>query len=203
MFLVRRSMRCPRRTRVRRVRGLRLGAALAVVVLAVVGAARADQFDPQLERLFGELRDAPDVASAQSVEHQIWHRWLHSGRAEVDREMRAGIAAMAAGRLQRAASAFAGATEIEPRFAEAWNKLATVHYLRGAFADSMAAIRRTLALEPRHFGALSGMALIFLDRGDEQGALRAFERVLTIHPYAAGAREQVRRLRARSGGRVI
>ena len=89
-----------------------------------------------------------------------------------------------------------------PEFAEAWNRRATIHYLRGDDDESVADIRETLALEPRHFGAISGLGLIFLRRGDLEAALDAFEQVLEISPASANAKRSVERVRGELGREI-
>jgi len=77
-------------------------------------------------------------------------------------------------------------TEIEPEFAEGWNKRATVLYLMGRFKESEEDILRTLKLEPRHFGALSGQGLIRVALEDWSGAITVLEAGLRIHPHMPG-----------------
>ena len=163
----------------------------------------ADQQDPRLGELFVALAEAPDPASARTVETAVWRIWLDGGDSKLNGIMEQGIEAMSANRFRDAARRFTELILAAPAFAEAWNKRATVYYLMDRYEDSVRDIERTLALEPRHFGAISGMGLIFLERGDEKGALDAFEKVLEIHPHARGARFYVERLRERLQGRRI
>ena len=52
--------------------------------------------------------------------------------------------------------------ELDPNWAEAWNKRATVLYLMGKYQLSQNDIDKVLSLEKRHFGALSGQGLVQL-----------------------------------------
>ena len=88
----------------------------------------------------------------------------------------------------------------EPEFAEAWNKRATLLYLEGDDAGSIADIRRTLALEPRHFGALSGLALIYSRTQHPADAVHSLKAALAIHPNLAGGRERLEELRREAAG---
>lgn len=176
----------------------RLGWLLMVIGLAaglVSEPAAADQKDPRLDALFERLASSDNALDADVIEADIWRIWLSSGDAELDGRLELGQMAMAVGDLDTAIAHFTQVIERAPGFAEGWNKRATAYYLRGDLDASMADVRQTLALEPRHFGAISGIGLIFLNTDDPRAALDAFERVLTIHPFAAGAREQVERLR--------
>ena len=93
---------------------------------------------------------------------------------------------MAAGDARTAGAAFDLLVQLQPRFAEAWNKRATLRYLIGDDEGSIADIRQTLALEPRHFGALSGLALI-LERQDRPGeAARSLKAAFAIRPLPTG-----------------
>ena len=82
-----------------------------------------------------------------------------------------GIGAMNNQQLGKALAHFNQLTEIEPEFAEGWNKRATVLYLMGRFKESEEDILQTLKLEPRHFGALSGHGLIRMALEDWPGAV--------------------------------
>ena len=55
---------------------------------------------------------------------------------------------------------FSEAIELDPAWAEAWNKRATVFYMVGEFQKSQDDIDKVLELEKRHFGALAGQGMV-------------------------------------------
>ncbi len=171
--------------------------------LSFVVPLQAGQNDPRLNELFEGLHAAPSEDEARPFEEAIWQAWLLSGNGAVDAQMLRGLSALGQGQNAAALEAFTRATEMQPDFAEAWNKRATVNYILGRYDDSVADIEKTLALEPRHFGALSGLGLINLALGREREALEAFEAALRIHPYLPGADTQIRDLREKVRGRGI
>ena len=93
--------------------------------------------------------------------------------------------------------------ELKPDYVEAWNRRATIHYLRKDYERSMADIRQVLALEPRHFGAISGLGMIMQEFGDERRALDAFRRAVTIHPHLQKIPELIKTLKEKVEGRDI
>jgi len=178
--------------------------AIAIALVAGFGgSAAADQNAENLDPLFRELANAEHIMTAQQIEREIWRTWLEAGDEDVDQELKAGMADMSSGRLEKAIRHFTRVTEMAPEFAEGWNKRATAYYYNGELGKSMADIQKTLNLEPRHFGAISGMGLIFLKQGDERAALDAFRRVLDIHPMSPSAQEQVERLSEKLEGHGI
>ncbi|MFX6023288.1 tetratricopeptide repeat protein, partial [Acinetobacter baumannii] len=64
--------------------------------------------------------------------------------------------------------------KLRPDYTEAWNRRATLHYLRNDYVRSLEDIQQVLAREPRHFGALAGLGMIMQDLGEEKRALEAF-----------------------------
>ena len=94
-------------------------------------------------------------------------------------------------------------TVLAPQYAEGWNRRATLHYMMGAYAKSMADIEHVLRLEPRHFGALSGMAAIFKTYEMKEPALQAFQRVLDVYPMLRSAQEEVANLAEELAGEGI
>ncbi|MEQ8394810.1 tetratricopeptide repeat protein [Thalassobaculum sp.] len=116
--------------------------------------------------------------------------------------MARGLRAMREADHATALAAFDTAVRLAPEFAEAWNKRATVHFLRGDYTRSIADVRRTLALEPRHFGALSGLGMINLRLDRKEDALRAFEAALDLHPYLP-VRFEIEALREAVAGEKI
>ena len=91
--------------------------------------------------------------------------------------------------------------EIKPDFIEAWNRRATLYYMKKDFGRALADIREVLAREPRHFGALAGLGIILQEFGDDKRALDAFRRALAIHPHLERIPDLVKRLSDKIDGR--
>jgi tetratricopeptide (TPR) repeat protein len=159
--------------------------------------ARADQNDPRLDRLFAILHTSDDARELDVAQSLIWDIWIDHSNGEAARLMQRGIFAMANARTAEALQIFDDIIAIDPGFAEAWNKRATLHFMMGDLDKSRADVERTLELEPRHFGALSGLGQIELLRGDREGAIKAFENALDTNPHLPGARRTIERLRTR------
>lgn len=182
------------------MRQLALFLVMAVLMAPV---ARADQNDPALDGLFAELQRPDAAGSADGLTGQIWRRWLDSGDPEVNERLETGMIAMNAGYLQAAEQVFDEVVAAAPDFAEGWNKRATVRFLLGDHAGSIADCARVLALEPRHFGALSGLGLIHATLEDDEEALRWFERALAVNPHMPGVKENISILQKRLRGKAI
>ena len=83
---------------------------------------------------------------------------------------------------QKAEDIFTTVIELDPKWAEAWNKRATVLYLMGKYQKSQEDIDEVLKLEKRHFGALSGQGLVQMKLKNYEKALNSYERVKKIYP---------------------
>ena len=184
-----------------------LAAILAVCMSLVIGLAKpshGDQRDPELDGLFETLQRTASDNVAETVTSEIWNRWT---RLENDRDasklMQIGIALMDRGRFENAEHLFSRVIDNHPEFAEAWNKRATVRFMRGNDAGSRADIARVIELEPRHFGALSGLGMIHIRAGDLQAALQAYEAALRINPHLAYAEDMIASLQLRLKGQSL
>jgi tetratricopeptide (TPR) repeat protein len=93
--------------------------------------------------------------------------------------------------------------KIKPDYVEAWNRRATLHYMRKEYGQAMEDIRQVLVREPRHFGAISGLGMILNEFGDEKHALDAFRRALEINPHLSKIDEMVKTLTEKVEGRAI
>ena len=184
--------------------GVKLFLLIAVLATAVLPVqSRADQNDPRLDTLFDQLKASQSPASAQALERLIWGIWLESDQNSINILMRQGVRAMQTGDFATAYDHFSTIVELEPDFAEGWNKRATVLYLIGDLDGSIDDVKRTLALEPRHFGALSGLGLINDALEDVEGALEAYEAALALHPHLGNAQVRVAQLKKALAGRKI
>lgn len=176
----------------------------AALVLSLVAAcspgAGAPAHDPQLDRLFVSLKEAPDAAAAAPIEQQIWARWSESGSPTVDILLERATAAESAGDPALAAEFLDQASDLAPQFAEPWKRRASLAYDAHDYAGAIAAIQETLRREPRHFGALAGLGLIYEELGQDRAALDAFRAALAVHPHYATAVRGAQRLAPKVDG---
>lgn len=142
----------------------------------------AERRKQQLDELYGRLAKAKDPAEAGAIGAMISQALLQSGSDTADLVMRRAVTAMEAQDYPTATDLLDKVITLQPGWAEAWNKRATVRYLADDDAGSMADIGHVLALEPRHFGALSGMGLILHRNGEDQAALTVLRRAAGINP---------------------
>lgn len=192
---------------------------LACVALAAIGsgAARAeapptppptdkaeptDLSRPALDKLFERLASAKDPDEAAGIARLIERRWMRSGSDTADLLMNRAL--MSAGQDQALAIELLDRLiALEPGWAEAWNKRATLFYTMGDNERAVADIRQTLALEPRHYGAWSGLGMIFQSGDDDKHAVEAFRRALAIHPFLDKVKTLVERMAPGVDGRDL
>jgi tetratricopeptide (TPR) repeat protein len=156
-----------------------------------------------LDFLFEALKVAPDAESAKHIEGRIWALWLASGSDTANLLMTRVKTAMDAKDLNHAIKLLDSIIAIKPDYIEAWNRRATIYYMRKDYARSMQDIRQVLAREPRHFGALSGLGMILQEFGDEKRALDAFRRAVAVHPHLQRIPDLIKTLAEKVEGRDI
>ena len=156
-----------------------------------------------LDFLFGALKAAPDDASAKHVEARIWAIWLQTPSDTAALLMARAKAAMDAQQSDVALKLLDAIIKLRPDYVEAWNRRATLYYLKNDYAHSLTDIQQVLAREPRHFGALAGLGMIMQDLGDDKRALEAFRKALAINPHLEKVPELVKTLSEKVEGRDI
>lgn len=187
-----------------RINAKRLVVAMfSLVAVGAVPPTLADQTDPALDGHFSRLRAATNDATALEAERAITRLW-HRG---TDQELTSGLnkarKLIETWAFEEAMTLLDELVERAPRFAEAWNQRATLHYIQRRYDQSLADVERTLKLEPRHFGALAGRGEIHLRLGELAKALSAFEEALAIHPRLPALRGRVEALRAMVAAREL
>jgi tetratricopeptide (TPR) repeat protein len=93
--------------------------------------------------------------------------------------------------------------KIKPDYVEAWNRRATIFYMRKDYGRALNDIREVLKREPRHFGALAGFGLILQDIGDDRQALEVYRRALSVYPRMERIPDLVKTLQEKVEGRDI
>jgi tetratricopeptide (TPR) repeat protein len=164
---------------------------------------RATRRAEMLDTLFADLGKASDQAAADAIVARIWDRWMLSGRDDVDVLMSRVVANMAARHFGLALLLVEEVIELEPKFAEGWNKRATLHYQMGRYDESLADIEKTLQLEPRHFGALAGRAAIYADTKKWKDALEAYRAALAVNPFLQRRATVLQMLEKQAGERAL
>lgn len=178
MPAVREKLRSPARA---------LIALLLSLFLLLPAAAQDIDGDQQaaLDRLFAQLHDATDAASADAISNQIWAIWTTPADPVLAGRMRDVMEARALLDLQAGIELLDAIVADYPDYAEGWNQRATLYYMLGDFEASIADCAKVLELEPRHYGALSGRALMYLQMGKRSLALRDMKAALELHPFLA------------------
>jgi tetratricopeptide (TPR) repeat protein len=156
-----------------------------------------------LDFLFGALKAAPDADTAKQVEARIWALWLASGSDTANLLMSRVKNATDANDLDLALKLLDALVKLKPDYVEAWNRRATIHYMRKEFGQSMQDIRQVLSREPRHFGAMSGLGMILQEFGEDKQALEVFRKALEINPNLQRIPDLVKTLSEKVEGRAI
>ncbi|MBV9955710.1 MAG: tetratricopeptide repeat protein [Pseudolabrys sp.] len=156
-----------------------------------------------LDFLFEALKAAPDEASAKSVEDRIWALWFVSRSDTANLLMTRVRGAVEAKDLDLAIKLLDSIVEIKPDFVEAWNRRATIYYMRKDYGRALEDIREVLRREPRHFGALSGLGMLMQEIGDEKRALEVYRRAQAVHPRIQKIPELIKTLQEKVEGRDI
>jgi tetratricopeptide (TPR) repeat protein len=149
------------------------------------------------------LKIAPDETSAKAIEDRIWALWIASGSDTCNLLMGRVKASIDDKDYDLAIKLLDAVIALNPNYVEAWNRRATVYYLKQDYGHSLADLREVLAREPRHFGALSGLGLILQDIGDDKHALEAYRKALMIDPHLENLSDVVKTLTEKVEGRDI
>ena len=142
----------------------------------------AEDQNKELDRLFLELKkNIPSKSS--NIEQQIWLLWsTHPSDEKLTSLLNEGSRLVQDQKLYKAISIFTDAIELDPTWAEAWNKRATVFYMVGEFQKSQNDIDKVLVLEQRHFGALAGQGLVNIQLKNYEKAIKSYEKAQEIYP---------------------
>ena len=156
-----------------------------------------------LDLLFEALKIAPDESSSKAIEDRIWALWVASGSDTTNLLMNRVKTAIEKEDLDLALRLLDSVIEIKPDYVEAWNRRATIYFMKKDYGRSIADIRQVLAREPRHFGALAGLGTILQDIGEDAPALDAFRRAQAVNPHLKGVSDRIKTLTEKVEGRDI
>ena len=170
----------------------------------VVADATLDSSNSGVEKLLNSLAKANSQKEAILLKEKIWQFWLidHENNSAVE-QFDVALDYFERNKLEKANQLFSEIISSYPDYMEAWNKRATIRFLKGDYQGSLADIEEVLLRQKRHFGAISGAGLIYLALGDDQRALRSYKRVLEIDPLNKEALYFVLNLRDKLYGKIL
>ena len=149
----------------------------------------------ELNKLFTQLKSIEDPADAREVEDKIWKLWTtHPSEKTLTDLLAKGSNYMMQNQLTSAHNVFSKVIELDPNWAEGWNKRATVLYMMGNFELSQNDIDMVLSLEKRHFGALSGQGLVQTALQNYQKAIDSYIEAHKIYPSSQSTLQMIEQL---------
>lgn len=153
-----------------------------ISLLFLTISSKANDRDIQLNRLFNELK-INNAALVYGTEQKIWEIWTtHPTDPKLTMELSKGTKLMQGNTLAESIKVFSNLIDLDPSWAEAWNKRATALYLIGDYEGSQKDIDKVLELEDRHFGALAGQGLVNIKLENYEKAIESYERAQEIYP---------------------
>ncbi len=142
----------------------------------------ADERKNELDRLFDELK-TKDTLITKKTEQKIWDLWsTHPTDDKLTLILSEGSKFVRDQQLSNAIDVFTKVIQLDPSWAEAWNKRATVLYLMGDYESSQKDIDKVLELEERHFGALAGQGLVNIKLENYEKAIESYKKAQEIYP---------------------
>ena len=140
-------------------------------------------YSDNLNILFKELLNAKNLQQAEKLEDQIWNKWTrHPNNDYLTNKLENGTYSMYHQQYRMALKLFTDVINEDPKWAEGWNKRATLLFILGDYEKSLDDIEKVLDLEPRHFGALSGLAQIYLSLKEYEKAVDDLRKAKSIYP---------------------
>ena len=168
---------------------------LSIIILFLSTATlSANDRDVELDKLFLELKkNIPSLSSG--IAQQIWMLWnTHPTDQKLTSILDEGSRLVQDQQLNRAIDVFTEAIELDPTWAEAWNKRATVFYMVGEFQKSQDDIDKVLELEERHFGALAGQGMVNIQLKNYDKAKRSYQKAQEIYPAMKSSKVMIEQI---------
>ena len=172
-------------------------ALFGLIFIQAEGALRPSQ--PLLDK----LSVASSEEEAARLEADVWDAWMYEAGPTVDILMERATEAMQFEENELARDLLDRIILIDPDYAEAWHRRATIFYQDGAYDEAIADLEQALRHEPRHFGAWTGLGAIFESIEENDAALAAYRKALAIHPFSLAAKRAEGRLTPIVEGRAL
>jgi len=142
----------------------------------------ANDKNKKLDKLFNDLK-FKNATLSYEIEQKIWELWsTHPSDKNLTTMLAEGSNLVNKQKFDQAIVVFSKVIDLDPKWAEAWNKRATVLYMVGEFQKSQDDIDKVLELEERHFGALAGQGLVNIQLENYEKAIMSYKKAQQIYP---------------------
>ena len=172
---------------------------LIILSLLIFSSISAETRNNELNNLIKLLKNSENTKAIE-IENKIWKIWIT--HPSEDRRGYRLTELLAQGSLlinqrdlNKAYGLFSQIILEDPKWAEAWNKRATVLYMMGNYEQSQNDIDQVLKLEKRHFGALSGQGLVQIELKNYDKAIESYKEVQNIYPSMEAPKVMIPRIK--------
>lgn len=156
----------------------------------------SNEINDKLNQLFSDLKNSNNNSSFE-IEQKIWKLWsTHPKNKKLTLLLADGSKAVNNNEPIKAIEIFTNVINLDPDWAEAWNKRATVLYMIGDYQKSQNDIDKVLELEKRHFGALAGQGLVNIKLKNYEKAIKSYEMALEIYPSMSSPEIMIKEIKA-------
>ena len=167
---------------------------IVVFILFSLTSLKAQDRDFKLNKLFNELK-INNIALTNETEQKIWEIWsTHPNNQKLTERLAEGSELVRNKQLSKAINIFTEVIDLDPKWAEAWNKRATVLYMVGDYKSSQKDIDKVLELEKRHFGALAGQGLVNIKLENYEKAIESYKKAKEIYPNMKSPEIMIRQI---------
>jgi tetratricopeptide (TPR) repeat protein len=155
---------------------------IIVLNIIFISNGSTDERTNELNKLFKELK-TNNISYTNKIEQKIWKIWsTHPTDKNLTLILAEGSILVNNNKLKKSINVFTKAINLDPYWAEAWNKRATAYYMIGEYKKSQYDIDKVLELEERHFGALAGEGLVNIKLENYEKAKKSYQKALEIYP---------------------
>ena len=155
----------------------------------------ANDKNKKLDRLFNDLK-FKNATLSYKIEQKIWELWsTHPSDKNLTTMLAEGSNLVNKKKFDQAIVVFSKVIDLDPKWAEAWNKRATVLYMVGEFQKSQDDIDKVLELEERHFGALAGQGLVNIQLENYDKAIMSYQKAHQIYPKMKSPKIMIQKIK--------
>jgi tetratricopeptide (TPR) repeat protein len=168
---------------------------IIIFIISNITNLEANDKNKKLDRLFADLK-LKNATLSFKIEQKIWKLWsTHPYDTKLTAMLAKGSDLVNEKKLDEAIVVFSKVIDLDPNWAEAWNKRATVLYMIGDFKKSQDDIDKVLELEDRHFGALAGQGLVNIQLENYEKALKSYQKFQEIYPSMKSTKIMIKQIK--------